>query len=229
MLTVVIPTLNAEKVLAGTLAALVPAVLSGLVRDVVIVDGGSSDGTETLAHAAGAMFVRAERGRGAQLAHGARHARGDWLMFLHADTVLESGWEQEVSGLIARIESGERTETAAAFRFALDDTGFLPRLLERMVDLRCFLFRLPYGDQGLIVSRRLYQQAGGYQPVRLMEDVGLVRRLGRRRIVMLRSRAVTNAARYRREGYIVRAARNVACLSLYYLRVPERYIVRLYG
>jgi hypothetical protein len=152
-----------------------------------------------------------------------------WLLFLHADTVLEPGWEREVSAHMERTDSGRRKPSAAAFRFALDDDGFWPRLIEAGVALRCALFRLPYGDQGLLISRQLYQQSGGYARLPLMEDVDLVRRIGRRRMAMLRTRAVTSAARYQQGGYVRRSVRNLSCLTLYFLRVPTRVIARLYG
>ena len=229
MLSVIVPTLNAEHRLTATLAALVPAVVNGVVREVVIADGGSRDATLGIADLSGATVVRSRRGRGAQLAAGAAEARSEWLLFLHADTVLASDWEREVSAFMARGDSGARSQSAAAFRFALDDFGIKPRLLEALVRLRCALLRLPYGDQGLLISRQLYEEIGGYRPLPLMEDVDLVRRIGRRRIVILRSAAVTSAERYKREGYLRRALRNIACLSLYYLHVPPRTLARLYG
>jgi rSAM/selenodomain-associated transferase 2 len=229
MISVIIPTLDAERTLAHTLAALVPAVVEGLVREATIVDGGSTDGTRAIAEAAGTRLIEAPRGRGAQLEAGANAARSDWLLFLHADTVLDPGWAEEAQVFIERVESGRRGETAATFRFALDDDGVMPRLVERLVGLRCRLLGLPYGDQGLLISRRLYRRLGGFRPLPLMEDVDLVRRLARRELVMLKSRAVTSGERYRREGYLVRSLRNLGCILLYYLRVPPRVLARLYG
>jgi len=226
---VVIPTLNAEAGLGLTLAALVPATVQGLVREVIIADGGSGDGTAEIADIAGADLLRSERGRGNQMGAGARRARSDWLLFLHADTWLQPGWEREAAAFMERVDSGERPLAAAAFQFALDDYGFKPRLLETMVGLRCTMFRFPYGDQGLLIPKRLYQELGGHKPMPLMEDVDMVRRLGRRRMVMLRSRAVTSAIRYKRDGYLVRVMRNLACVSLYYFRVPTKTLQRIYG
>ncbi len=229
MITVIIPTLNAESSLAATLSSLVPGAVDGLIRQVIIVDGGSSDRTLRIAEDSGADIVRAERGRGRQLQAGAEAARFPWLLFIHADTVLDPGWEREVSAFMERVDVGQRPVSAAAFRFALDDTGFLPRLIELGVAVRCMMFRLPYGDQGLLIPRRLYDQIGGFKPLPLMEDVDMVRRLGRARTVILRSAAVTSAIRYKREGYLRRASRNLTCLSLYYLRAPLNWVVRLYG
>jgi GT2 family glycosyltransferase len=81
----------------------------------------------------------------------------------------------------------------------------------------------------LLISRRLYDEIGGFKPIALMEDVDLVRRLGRKRLKILRARAVTSASRYQREGYLRRMLRNSACLGLYFLRVPPHVLARLYG
>lgn len=228
MISVVIPTLNSESELARSLAVLVPAVVDGVVREVIIADGGSSDETARIADAVGATFVAARKGRGPQLAEGARVAKGEWLLFLHADTVLEHDWHREAERFIEETARSGRDQ-AAAFRFALDDRGFRPRYLEAMVSLRCALLRLPYGDQGLLMTRAHYDRLGGFRDLPLMEDVDLVRRIGRRDLCFLRSRATTSASRYQRGGYFRRMLRNISCLTLYYLRVPPRYIVKLYG
>ena len=229
MICVVIPTLNAQAGLAATLTSLVPAAVDGIVRQVIVVDGGSCDRSVRIAEQAGAEIIRTTPGRGAQLALGAKQAKFPWLLFLHADTVLEAGWESEAIAFIERMETGDRPEAAAAFRFALDDLGIRPRLLESIVALRCAVLRLPYGDQGVLISRRLYDRLGGYSPMPLMEDVDLMRRLRRDQIFILRSQALTSAVRYRRDGYAWRSLRNLLCLTLYYARVPTRILERLYG
>ncbi|HUF45778.1 MAG TPA: glycosyltransferase, partial [Aestuariivirgaceae bacterium] len=181
MLSIVIPTLNCGRVLGPTVEALVPGALSGLVSQLVISDGGSTDATLTIADAVGAEVVAGAPGRGAQLARGAEAAKGRWLMFLHADTILAPNWPDKTRQFID--EGGEAR--AASFRFRLDDRRLRARVVERIVGLRCRLFVLPYGDQGLLISRRLFDQLGGYQPLVLMEDVDLVRRIGRRRLTIL--------------------------------------------
>jgi len=229
MLTVIIPTLNAERTLGATLAGLVPGAVSGLVKDVIVVDGGSSDDTVMIAEGAGCEIIHTHKGRGTQLAAGGARGRGEWLLFLHADTVLEADWEQEVRGFIEQVELSGNVERAAHFAFKLNATDTKARWIERGVAARCAVFGLPYGDQALMISRRYYDKLGGYREMPLMEDVDLVRRIGRRRLQRLRSAAVTGAERYRRDGFIARAARNAVCLSLYFLYVPTRLIARLYG
>ena len=229
MISVVIPTLNAQDGLAATLASLVPGAVEGLVGEVIIADGGSDDLTGEIAEAMGAVIVRAPRGRGSQLATGAQAAKNNWLFFLHADTTLESGWVQEIASFIERVDGGARLPAAAAFRFALDDIGFTPRYLEAMVRLRCLVWRMPYGDQGLLIPAALYRAVGGYKDMPLMEDVDLIRRLDRAQRVMLRSRAITAATRYRRDGYIKRVGLNLFCLMLYFLKVPPERLRKIYG
>jgi rSAM/selenodomain-associated transferase 2 len=229
MISVIIPTLNAEATLAPTLAALVPAAVDGLIREVIVVDGGSGDRTAKIAEESGATLMERGGGRGPQLRAGADQARFPWLLFLHADTELETGWEREVTGFMEAVERGKRPQAAAAFRFALDDAGFRPRLMERLVALRCGMLRLPYGDQGLLLPRSLYAEIGGFPALELMEDVAIARRLGRRRIALLRTQAVTSALRYRRDGYLRRSLRNQLCLMLYFLGVPLTTINRRYG
>ena len=222
MLSVVIPTLNAAAALPACLAALA----GEPVAELLVADGGSGDGTERLAAAAGARVVQVRPGRGPQQAAGAAAARGTWLLFLHADTRLAEGWRSAVAAYMAEPGNGGR---AAHFSFALDDQSQSARRLERLVAWRCRRFALPYGDQGLLLSRALYDKVGGYRSLPLMEDVDLVRRIGGRRLDPLPIAAITSAGRYRREGYVPRSLRNLCCLTLYFLGLPPRLLARLYG
>lgn len=218
-LSVVIPALNAAPRLPATLAALGDA-----VDEIIVVDGGSMDGTPALAARLGARVVVAPRGRGAQLAAGVAAARGPWLLLLHADTLLASGWTEA-----ARRFMADHPERAGYFRFALDSADPRARRLERMVAWRCRVLALPYGDQGLLIRRALLDRIGGIARLPLMEDVSLVRRLGRSRLAVIEAAAVTSADRWEREGWYRRSARNLACLMLYAAGVPPRIIARLYS
>ena len=217
-LSVVIPALNAAATLPGTVAALGDA-----PAELVVAAGGSGDGTVNVARALGAVVVEPPRGRGAQLAAGIAAARGPWLLLLHADTRLQPGW-------VPAVRDAMRDPSRAAyFRFALDDPAPQARRLERLVAWRCRTLALPYGDQGLLIDRTLYGDVGGYRPLPLMEDVDLVRRLGRRRLKALPVPVITSAERWRRDGWTGRSARNLVCLALWFLGVPPRAIRRLYG
>ena len=228
MLSIVIPTLNAGQTLPHCLAALVPAMVEGLLKEVIIADGGSDDETAMIAEAAGARFFRGEAGRGRQLAAGADRARANWLLFLHADTVLAPEWIGAVRAAMAHIGDDQAGRGAAYFRFALDDPRRRARIMETLVAVRCRLLGLPYGDQGLLISRDFYEACGGFRPLALMEDVDMARRIGRRRLLALKTPAVTSAARYRHGGYVHRTLRNIACLTLFWLGADTAMIKRIY-
>lgn len=219
-LSAIVPTLNEAAGLTATLASLRDG-----AAEIVVADGGSSDSTAGLAAHSGAKVITSSRGRGAQLADGAAAAGGDWLLFLHADTVLEPGWRKAAARFMADPGNAAR---AGYFTFALDDPSPEARRLERMVAWRCRVLGLPYGDQGVLIARDHYRRLGGYRAMALMEDVDLVRRIGRRNLVRLPARAVTSAERWRREGWLIRSARNLLCLALYFLGVPPQALVRIY-
>lgn len=218
MLSVVIPALNAAPRLAATIAA-----VAATAVEILVVDGGSSDATVTVAQACGARVVTAPRGRGPQLAAGVAAARGDWLLLLHADTCLAPDW---AAAAAAHIAAGPAR--AGYFRFALDSPDPRARRLERAVAWRCRVLGLPYGDQGLLIHRDLLAAVGGIRPLPLMEDVDLVRRLGRARLASLPAAAVTSAERWESAGWRRRSARNLFCLAAWFAGVPPARIARLY-
>jgi len=224
MLSVIIPTLNAAAALPASLAALDEA--RALIQEIIVSDGGSSDGTSGVAAAADCRIVEGPRGRGAQLKAGADAARGDWLLFLHADTCLDVGWAAAVRSFCAEATNAQR---AGYFRFALADAAPAARRLESVVAWRSRALGLPYGDQGLLIRMATYRALGGFSAAPLMEDVELVRRIGRAHLVALPARAITSAERYRRGGYWARPLRNVLCLGLYFAGVAPARLAKLYG
>lgn len=220
-LAALIPTLNAASGLGRTLEA-----LRGQVAEIIVSDGGSTDATPAIAAAAGARLLAASRGRGSQIAAGTAAATAPWLLVIHADTIPGPGWAEAAAAFMADPANAER---AAHFRFALDDASPAARRLERAVAWRCRTLGLPYGDQGLLIARSFLDSLGGYRSIPIMEDVDLVRRIGRARLAALDPPFVTSADRWRRDGWIARSARNLACLSLWFAGVPPERIARLYA
>ena len=157
------------------------------------------------------------------MAAGVAAAPTDWLLLLHADTRLQPGWREA-----ARRHMQHFPGSAGYFRFALDSDDWRARRLERVVAWRCRMLALPYGDQGLLIHRALLTEVGGIRPIPLMEDVDLVRRLGRHRLVALNAAALTSAAKWQHGGWLRRSARNVLCLSLWFAGLPPHRLVQLY-
>jgi GT2 family glycosyltransferase len=191
LISVVIPTLNSERQVVPTLSALVSGAAVGIVRDVVLADGGSKDETEAVADAAGCIFVKTEADLGAQLREGARAAsRGEWILFLDPGGMLEEGWTREVRKFLDTVgRAGHADKRAATFRLAYEGFGMKPRFAEAAASARLALTGRPRAEQGLLISKLLYQKLGGHQKGANAHK-RLIAKLGRMRIVKLRSRVL---------------------------------------
>jgi glycosyltransferase involved in cell wall biosynthesis len=186
MLSVVIPTLNSERVLVPTLAMLVPGAMSGLVREVIIADGGSSDETLEVADIAGCTMLSSAEPLAARLRAAATAARAPWLMFLRAGAVLDTTWIGETAHFIEEAEHSDGS--AAVFRKAVSARASYPALREILGLLVFSVFGRTSPDQGLVISRRLYDELGGHRDAASDPESDLLSRLGRR-VLMLRSGA----------------------------------------
>lgn len=221
-IAVVIPAFHAALRLPATVAALRREYLGDEIA-VAAVDSDAA--TARAAKELGARTAIAPKGRGPQLIAGAEATTAPWLLFLHADTCLGLGAGDAARAFAADPRNAER---AAAFRLGLDDPSFAARRIEKLANFRARAFALPYGDQGLLISRAFYRALGGYRPLALMEDVDIVRRIGRARLAHLKAVAVTSADRYRRDGWWARPVRNLCCLSLWLAGVAPEKIAGLY-
>ena len=226
MFSVIIPTRNAERGLSDCLDSILPARQDGLVEEVIVVDAGSVDASVAVAERHECVTLPSPAGRARQMHAGANRAGASWLLFLHADVVLETGWEKEARDFIRRHDEDARI--AAAFRFALRHASKKARVLERIVSLRCRWLALPYGDQGLLIPAEFYRALGGFAVLPFMEDVDLIRRIGRKRLAFLRSRAYSDAVRYESDGFFARMVRNTALTSLFLLGVPANRLAGFY-
>lgn len=205
-ISVVIPTLNAEAGLSNCLTALMEGLDAGLIRELIVTDGGSHDATLALAQAWGAEVVNGDASRGGQLRRGCAKAQADWLLVLHADTRLAPGWTDPVIAHLCGQQAGW-------FKLRFDHGGLPARFVAGWANMRS-RFGLPYGDQGLLIPLKLYQAVGGYPDQPLMEDVALALLL-KGKLTGLDATAVTSSDRYRRSGWIRRGARNLWTLMRY--------------
>jgi len=188
MLSVVIATHESERVLVRTLAALVSGAAAGMVRDVLIADAGSNDETATVADMAGCRLMVSSAPLAARLRAAAATARTQWLMFLRPGTAPDVTWIGEAARFIEDAErTGQSGVRAAVFRpdALLSATG--PALIEALVLLKAALGGRAKPDQGLLISRTLYERLGGHRDAAADCEADLLRRLGRRRTVMLRA------------------------------------------
>ncbi|MCP5524521.1 MAG: TIGR04283 family arsenosugar biosynthesis glycosyltransferase [Verrucomicrobiales bacterium] len=219
-LAVVIPTLNEAAHLVPTLRA----VAVGEPEEVIVADGGSTDGTANIAESLGARVVQADRGRACQMNAGAAACSGGTLLFLHADTAPPADYRACVRGAL-----GRPGVVAGAFRFALRETVRGRRWIERLVALRCRVFAAPYGDQGLFLRRECFEVLGGFPEWPILEDVELVRRLkGLGRLHLDSASAVTSGRRWQRRGLWRTTLINRRIMLGYHLGLPPERLKRLY-
>lgn len=223
-LSIIIPALDAAGELPLCLESLLPGLTGGLIREVILVDGGSGDDTVAMAEAAGCQVLASPPGRARQLRCGAAAARGDWLLFLHADTALSADWSERTAEHIAR-----HSKMAACFTLAYRSDAPEARWLASRANRRTRWLALPYGDQGLLLPRGLYDEVGGYPDIPLMEDVAIVRAIGRARLRILAAEARTSPAKYERDGWRRRAWHNGWLLTRYLLGSSPHELARKYS
>jgi uncharacterized protein len=213
LISIIIPALNEEDQILACLEATRKA--QNVER--IVVDGGSTDGTAARARAWGAAVISSPRGRARQMNAGARAARGEILLFLHADTILAEGFDRQVRLLLSRPRI-----SAGAFSFRLDDPRSAGlRLVQLVTNWRSRYLQVPYGDQGIFLRAALFGKLGGFPDLPIMEDYELIRRLRRKgKIVTASLPAVTSARRWRALGIWRTTLLNWALILAYLLGIP---------
>lgn len=224
MLSIIIPVLNEESNLRWLLPDL-PRKCPG--AEVIVVDGGSTDGTRVLLQQfPSARLVMSPRGRAQQMNAGAWEAQGEILLFLHADTLLPDRTSEVIRSALTdpRIIGGR-------FDVSLDSPRVIFRIIAFFMNLRSRLTRIATGDQALFVRRKIFAEMGGYPEIPLMEDVEFAKRLKRRGgIACLRLRVTASARKWEREGVLRTILLMWTLRLLYFLRVsPERLHQFYYG
>ena len=173
-ISIIIPTINEASNLPLLLSDLSSILKEG---EIIIVDSGSKDKTIDVANIYGAkVFISEEKNRGLQLDIGAKNSKGEWLIFLHADTRLTHDWFKKINSFLKGIKN-----SIYYFKFKINHTKIIYRLLEILVNIRSKFFKQPYGDQGLIIHRTTYFKNNGFRKIPLMEDVDFLRRLNKKK------------------------------------------------
>ncbi len=222
MISVIVPALNEEH----NLGLCIEGILKEAIDcEIIVVDGGSADTTvESAGSYPGVLFIHSRKGRGIQMNTGASVASGDVLLFLHADTLLETGW---ATGMLSVLE--DTSISGGAFTFSIQSPLWKYRLVETWVRLRCKLCSLPYGDQAIFVRKSIFDLIGGYENIPLMEDVDFIRRLKKLgSIVILNKKAVTSERRWSKKGLLRAAVINQFIMLLYKFGVNPYWLARIY-
>ena len=210
MISIVIPTLNEERALPQTLAHVAA---QNAAYELIVADGGSTDLTQAIARKAPAQWLHAPRGRGAQMNAGARHAHGDWLLFLHADTHLPCAALSAIEELPPHLEAG-------CFHQAFSDAHPLLRAVSWLHNWRCRRTHIMYGDQAMFVRRNVFEALGGF-PESDLEDVKLSERLRRRCApVLLPATVTTDARKFLAQGIVRSTMRVVLILLCHRYQLP---------
>ncbi len=209
VLSIIIPTINEAERL--------PLLLADInfyphQFELIISDCKSSDLTELIAMIGGAKIIKNDtKSRGFQLHNGASKASGEWLLFLHADSRLENCWGWKV----AQIINKEFNKAYAwFFDFKIEKTGFSWFLLELAVFIRSSIFQKPYGDQGLLISKELYFEIGGYKNIPIMEDIDISIRLSKKtKLKRIGSKLITSSRKYIRSNIFTNAIKNASLIN----------------
>ena len=173
-ISIIIPTINEANNLPLLLSDLSSIQKEG---EIIIVDCGSEDKTIDIANIYGAkVFISKERNRGLQLDIGAKNSKGEWLIFLHADTRLTHDWFKKINSFL----EGNKN-IIYYFEFKINHKKIIYRFLEILVNIRSKFFKQPYGDQGLIIHRTIYLKNNGFRNIPLMEDVDFLMRLNQKK------------------------------------------------
>ena len=200
-LSIIIPTLNESKRL--------PLLLSDLSEinnksEILIIDSTSKDKTRDIAFINGTRFYKVnKKNRGLQLNYGAQKAQGEWLLFIHADSRLKLNWSRKIEDILKRDSN-----FIYYFNFKVNNKSFTYRFLEFFVNLRCFLFKTPYGDQGLLISKKNFKTYGGFKTIPLMEDFDFISRINKKNLRSLKTPIFTSSRKWDEINFVWQSLKN---------------------
>ena len=220
-LSIIIPTYNESKNL--------PALLSDLSEvyhysEILIIDSLSVDKTEDISLIYGTRFYKVNmKNRGLQINNGVKEAKADWLLFIHADSRLKTNWSKSIHKLLKQDPN-----FIYYFQFKVDNKSLTFRFLELFVKLRCLIFKSPYGDQGLLISKKNFLNYGGYKNIPLMEDYDFIRRINKKYLKSLTANIYTSSRRWEKVNFVSQSIKNWKLRKLWLKGVPINEIYNKY-
>ncbi|MHB8483770.1 MAG: TIGR04283 family arsenosugar biosynthesis glycosyltransferase [Nitrospiria bacterium] len=219
-ISIIIPTLNEGKILRGTLKRL----KKGMDIEIIVVDGGSTDDTVTIAKEFTKKVLNSPPGRARQMNEGAQNAEGEILLFLHADSrITHGGLGKVVPAIIGTPAVG------GAFQLGIDSRNLFLWLIAWFANLRTRVTKLPYGDQGIFITRAIFHKIGGFPDIPVMEDVALAKKMKREgKIAFLKEKVLTSPRRWKQEGIVWTTVRNQGLMTAYLLGVSPQKLAGCY-
>ena len=208
-ISIVIPTLNSQNTVRKTLASLFEGIEAGIVRELIVVDGGSTDETREIVEECGGKFISSAASRGYQLKKGVNLAKGDFIFALHSDSVLEPGWSEIVKKYFNK-------DAGYYCKLSFDIIHPLASMTSTWANARSLIFNLPYGDQGLLIPRKLLLENGSYSPIPIMEDVELALRF-KGKLFCMPVVITTSSRKYRKYGWLRQGSKNIVRLLRFLL------------
>ena len=222
ILSIIIPTLNESKNLPSLISDLSEI---NIDSEILVIDSISKDKTKDIALLYGTKFYKTNiRNRGIQLNFGAKRAKGNWLLFIHADSRLNLNWSTEIKDLIKKDSN-----FIYFFKFKVDSKLLKFRILEFFVNLRCFIFSTPYGDQGFLISKKNFNNYGGFKNIPLMEDFDFIRRIKQKEyLIGLKTPIYTNSRKWNHKNLILQSIKNWNLRRLWLKGVSLDKIYKMY-
>ena len=217
-ITIVIPTLNSANKLDATLNN-----ISNITQNIIVVNADSNDRTTKIAKKYNCKIIQSIPNRGVQLHAGAMESSTKWTLFLHSDSELNKNALHEIQKFIYL-----HPNKAGYFKLKFNDKNPYAFVIEKIVYLRNIFLKLPYGDQGLLISKNLYHKVGGFKAIPIMEDVNIIRKIGYKNINIINTYITTDASKYKKYGWIKRPLFNLYCLILYFLNIDINKIYDKY-
>jgi len=208
-ISIVIPTLNSQNTVRKTLASLFEGIEAGIVKELIVVDGGSTDETREIVEECGGKFISSAASRGYQLKKGVNLAKGDFIFALHSDSVLEPGWSEIVKKYFNK-------DAGYYCKLSFDIIHPLASMTSTWANARSLIFNLPYGDQGLLIPRKLLMENGSYSPIPIMEDVELALRF-KGKLFCMPVVITTSSRKYRKNGWLRQGSKNIVRLLRFLL------------